>query len=310
MRWVMTVCCTLVACGALAAPVALAQGTPVRPDLHGTWESRWLTPLERPPGVDALSVDKAKAVEIQAMIQKFIDGRPGHSNPDSDFDFTSLAEVNGEYRTSMIVEPADGRIPFTTEGLRLLDIADKRSNGVDNPEERLDSERCTAGNGRAPILSPPTNAYLQLVQTSDTVVILAEALNEVRIMPIGRANHGKGLGGWLGASTAHWDGDTLVVETTDFRVDDTLRIMPPNAVIMLTSKTQITERFRRISDREMLYRFTVEDPVLYTAPWSAETIYLRAEQPMFEYACHEANYSLGNILRGGRTRDANAAVKR
>jgi hypothetical protein len=303
MRWILPVL------SVLAAPVALAQNAPPPADLHGTWESRWLTPLERPPGVDALSVDKTKAIEIEAMIQGFIARRPAHSNPDSDFDLTSLAEINGEYRTSMVVDPPNGAIPFTPEGLRLLEIADKRSNGVDNPEERVDSERCTAGNGRAPILSPPTNGYIQVVQTSDTVVILAEALNEVRIMPIGRANHAKGLGGWLGVSTARWEGDTLVVENTDFRLDDTLRIMPPSAVIMLTPKTQITERFRRISDNEMLYTFTVNDPVLYTAPWSAETVYLRAAQPMFEYACHEANYSLGNILRGGRTRDANAAAK-
>lgn len=302
MRWLVPLCCVL------AAPVALAQNASPPPDLHGTWESRWLTPLERPRGVDELSVDKTRATEIEAMIQKFMASRPGHSNPDSDFDLTSLAEVNGQYRTSLIVDPPNGKIPYTEEGLRRLDIADKHFSGVDNPEERVDSERCTAGNGRAPILSPPTNAYLQLVQTSDTVVILAEALNEVRIMPIGRANHAKGLGGWLGASTARWEGDTLVVENTDFRVDDAMRIMPPNAVIMLTPETLVTERFRRISDREMLYSFTISDPVLYTAPWSAETMYLRAEQSMFEYACHEANYSLANILRGGRTRDAAVAA--
>jgi hypothetical protein len=304
MRWLLPVL------SMLAAPVALAQGTPVHPDLHGVWESRWLTPLERPPGVDQLSVDKAKAIEVAASIEKLLAGRPAHANPDSDMDFVpALVEVNGQYRTSLVVDPTNGVIPYNADGQRQLNAAFERTSGYDNPEERIDSERCTAGNGRAPILSPPTNAYIQFIQTSDTVVIWAEALSDLRILPLG-GNLSTGLGGLQGVSSTRWDGDTLIVETSGFRLGDDLRIMPTGGAILLSPETTITERFRRMSDLELLYSFTVSDPGIYTAPWTAETVYRRTDQPVYEYACHEANHSLANILLAGRARDASAAMKR
>jgi hypothetical protein len=226
---------------------------------------------------------------------------PGNTNPDSDFDLVSLALVKGEYRSSLIVDPPDGRLPLTEEGRARRARLDRQL--FDNPEERAASERCVGGPGRAPMLTVPTNSYLRIIQSPGHVVLHTEALDDVRILPLGGKHGPDAVLDLQGDSIAWWEADTLVVETRNFRADDQARLSPPFSIIVLSPGTAVTERFTRVSDGEIVYSFTISDPVLYTRPWTAETSFVRTSARMFEYACHEANYSLINILRGGRIAD-------
>ena len=235
--------------------------------------------------------------------------RPGHANPDSDMDLTGLAPVDGKFRTSLVIDPDTGRIPFTPKAEAAIEALFS-SEGLDNPEERDASERCIAGGGRAPMLVPPSNGYMQIVQTPAHLVLLSEGLNDLRIVPFDGVKRDARITSPHGLSTAHWEGDVFVVETTGFRADDTFRIAPPQGILMLSPESVVVERFTPISKDEFRYRFTVSDAGLYKAPWTAETIYVRTRAPLYEYACHEANYSMANMLLGGRRMDLQAIKPR
>jgi hypothetical protein len=153
----------------------------------------------------------------------------------------------------------------------------------------------------------PTNSYLRIIQSPGHVVLHMEALDDVRILPIGGKHGPDAVLDLQGDSIARWEGDMLVVETRNFRADDPVRFSPPMSVVFLSATTTVTERFNRVSDDEIVYTYTVTDPALYTRPWTAETSFVRTSARMFEYACHEANYSLTNILRGGRIADERMA---
>ena len=300
---------TCIACAALLAAASWAQESapPTRtrdnyPDFSGTWESRWITPLERMRGAQAVSVDGETAQKLLAGHLAGMARRPGNSNPDSDMDYTGLVPVGGRFRTSLVVDPDTGAIPFTSEANAAIETL-YQDPALDNPEERDPSERCIAGGGRAPMISPPANGYMQITQTGEHVVILTEGLNDVRIIPINGSKPDVRLVATQGISVAHWEGDVFVVETTDFKRDDVFRVAPPSGILMLSPASRVVERFTPISSNEFRYRFTITDNSLYTAPWSAETTYLKTASPMFEYACHEGNYSLTNILQGGRRMD-------
>lgn len=304
MRTVVAVCALL----ALSAPVASAQaqtfahGADGHTDFQGVWESRWVTPLERMPGAEAVSVDGAIA---KLLVAKYFEGmamRPGNANPDSDMDLTGLAPADGKYRTSLVVDPDNGRIPFAAHSEKAIQEFFE-ADALNNPEERDPAERCIAGGGRAPMLVPPSNGYMQIVQTPDSFVILSEGLGDLRILPFNGLRPDARLTSPHGLSAAHWEGDVFVVETTDFRSDDVFRIAPPQGILMLSPRSVVTERFTPISANEFRYRFTIVDADLYTKPWSAETTWVRTDARLYEYACHEANYSLTNMLKGGRRLD-------
>jgi hypothetical protein len=276
------------------------------PDLQGVWEGRWTTPLERPPQAPALVLTAEQAAGMMAAMETGRRARPVNSNPDSDFDLIGLARVKGEYRSSLIVDPPDGRLPLTAEGRALRSRFERES--FDNPEERMSSERCVGGPGRAPMHTVPTNSYMRIIQSPGHVVLHTEAIDDVRILPLGGKHGPDAVLDLQGDSIARWEGDTLVVETRNFRADDPFRFSPPMSVVFLSATTTVTERFTRVSDSEIVYTYTVADPALYTRPWTAETTFVRTDARMFEYACHEANYSLANILRGGREMEKRAAV--
>lgn len=280
-----------------------ARAADGHPDFQGNWQSRWVTPLERMRGAKAVSVDAPTAEALVTAHWAGMGRRPGHTNPDSDFDYLGLAPVDGAYRTSLVTVPDTGRIPFTPEATAAIDKLFNGSEALDNPEERDTSERCIGGGGRAPMVSPPSNAYVQIVQTGAHMVVLSEGLNDVRILPTAPVAGAK-VTSFQGISDAHWEGDTFVVKTVGFRADDAFRIAPPSGVIMLSPKSVVEERFTPVARDEFRYGFTVTDDALYTQPWSAETTYKRTDAKVFEYACHEGNYSMTNMLQGGRKLDS------
>lgn len=304
--------CLVAALLALSTEAAMAQTGPEtadlprtadgRPDLQGVWESRWFTLFERMPGMPAEMAEADMPGFIAAGIEARAQ-RPGNANPDSDIDsMPELVKVGGTYRTSLIIDPPDGRLPFTPEGR-------KRANGLhlnsaDQPEHRTESERCIVGSGRAPMISPPTNAFIQIVQPPGRVMIMAESMNDVRELRPGTAQVSP-FPTFRGDAASRWEGDSLVIETTNMR--DEVRFAPLTYVV-LSPQTVVVERIAPVSATEFRYSYTVSDPVLYTRPWSAETTYVRSASRTYEYACHEGNYALANILRGGREADRRALL--
>jgi hypothetical protein len=287
-------------CGAAAAQDPLSARE-ARTDFQGVWTQRWLTPLERLPDTAALAVAAGDEAGFkQRMMERYLAGDPLQAQ--DDYDALEVLKVGGELRSSLIVDPPDGLLPYTAEGkARRAAWLPNRLRGADDPEQRGDNERCIGiSSAYAPHLTAPISNIRQIVQTKDNLVIYTEHYIITRIIPFD--NRPATLNDRHGAARARWEGDTLVVESTGFRPDDGVRFVPMS-VMMISPQTRITERFTRIGENEILYRFTVEDAVLYARPWSAETVMQRSSDRMFEYACHEGNYGLPNILRGGRAMD-------
>jgi len=269
-----------------------------QPDFQGIWATSFLTTLERPDGVVELVATPEQAGTLALAIRSRM---PAVIDPDVQLhDIQQLAKVRGEYRTSVIVDPADGRLPFTEKGLELAASIEARNKLYDDPEQRPLAERCLENLAYAPIRTLRVTLPRQIVQTRDTVVISPEDSAGARIIRLdGEAPPDllRSIGGY---SSGRWENDTLVVETTHFRADDPARNVAGRP-LLLSRHSKVTERFTRVSPTELFYRFMVEDNELYTRPWSGEFSMTRFDQPIYEYACHEANYSLPNILRGGRT---------
>lgn len=289
-------------CGA-AAGQAVSQA-PGRAGFEGVWTQRWITPLERPPESPALRIDAKDAAGFrQRMMERYLAGDPLQAQ--DDYDALEVLTVRGELRSSLIVEPADGLLPYTAEGkARRAAWLPNRLRGADDPEQRGDNERCIGiSSAYAPHLTVPIANIRQIVLTKDHVVIYTEHYIITRIIPFGEQP--PTLNDRHGRARARWEGDTLLVETTGFRADDGARFVPMS-VMMISGGTKITERFTRLGENEILYRFSVEDPLLYTRAWSAETVMTRSSERMYEYACHEGNYGLPGILSGGRALERRA----
>ncbi|HEV7693035.1 MAG TPA: hypothetical protein VGO52_19530, partial [Hyphomonadaceae bacterium] len=215
-------------------------------------------------------------------------------------DLVGALVVRGEVRSSLIIDPPDGHLPLSAEGLtRRSRTAPNGVTGVDGPEQRALTERCLmSSNGFAPFLTQPANNIRQVVQTRTHVIIFTEAYSQLRIIPLDGT-----LGPPLprgGSSRGSWSGDTLVVETTGFEPGDNLRNAGAGITFPISPATTITERFSLTGADEILYRFTIADTALYTRPWTAETTMARTGEPMFEFACHEGDYSMAGILGGAR----------
>jgi hypothetical protein len=257
--------------------------------------------MERPPGVENLVASPEQA---SALVSALIAKRPVVLDPDVyDHDIRQLAMVKGEYRTSIIVEPKDGHIPFTRAGLDLASRIQARDNQkFDNIEDRPLAERCLENLGYAPMRAVPVLLPRLIVQTRDHVVIFSEDSSGPRIIHLGGTSQPASVRSIGGYSVGRWEGDTLVVQTTNLRADDPARNVRGRPLV-LSRNTRITERFDRVSATELFYQFTVEDNELYTQPWSGEFSMTRFEGSIYEYACHEANYSLTNVLRAERMLD-------
>jgi len=290
------------------------------PDFQGIWDNGTLTPLERgialgtdgkpiqlPPVTTLTIVDsEAKAYEQHLRTAddfKRGDGSAGDLSGEINAEFSEppegLARVNGAKRTSLIVDPDDGRIPYiATEEERKKSRAPERFDSV---KDRPIRERCLHGSGAGPPIVNPFAQFegYQIVQTPGHIMILTEDLREVRIVRIGGQHLSPGVRQWLGDSIGHWEGDTLVVDTTNFNAQTHFKGSSQNL--------HVVERFKPIDSNTILYRATVEDPSVYSKPWVIEYPFNRTPAPIYEDACHEGNYALPDILKGARKAEAESA---
>ena len=296
-----------------------------QPDLQGFWTNLSMTPLERAPGeplVLATPADEAAyAARRSATWREREAGGLGQGVSEWHQE-AGLARIAGRLRTSWIVAPADGRLPWTAAGKARFEAANAVQGGeaADGPESRSVLDRCLVGGGGSvgpPILSPNTAAGRQIVQTRDTVAILSEMNHDVRIVRLIRPRRGRGTaeggGGslarhlppqirpWMGDSIGHWEGETLVVETQGFHPLEGYR-----AQLFLSPDAKVTERFTRIARDQILYAFEVDDPATYTQTWKGEAPLNADTGPIYEYACHEGDRDLEQFLAAARRRDAAA----
>jgi hypothetical protein len=308
----------LLAASASGRGAALAA-KPVRgiPDLQGVWSNRTGTPLERPPSFKSLVLSEADAQAFDRRQSSVITPIPGDDVGQAEADWFQpappLVRIRGEARTSVIVDPADGRLPYSAAGHKELAARMQAMGGFDGPESRPAPERCLIGFGApadAPILyAPQTTGAYQFIQTRDHLVIRTETNNDMRVIELNPGVAAVGtMRPWMGASRGRWEGESLVVETSRFNPGETLRSVQYQ--LCLSRDARVTERFTRPSPGEILYAFAVDDPSLFTQIWRGELIFTASSAPIYEYACHEGNYSLSNILAGARRGEQDRAAPR
>jgi hypothetical protein len=248
---------------AMARPANTLRTSWGAPDLGGTWSNLSLTPLERPADARALILTDADAADLEASLTERRHHPPGDAVGQRESEFwpeAHLARIDGKARSSWLTSPADGKLPYTAEGRQRLSARFKAD--FDNPESRPEVERCLTGGAAGPPLIPPNyNANYKIVQTRHDVIILSEMNDELRIIRLDSGHQPTTMGRWTGDSIGHFEGDTLVVETIGFRTADTAS---PTAVLT-TADTKVTERFTRASSGELRYRFTVEEPGVYSS---------------------------------------------
>lgn len=293
----------------LAAATGFAQKlapTPDgKPDLQGLWLNNTATPLERPAEfAGKVFLNDAEAREYQQRYQ--LDRTAAASRVDPAFELDVAGDLDTYepgpllpgHRTSLITDPDSGRVPALTPEAQTRAAAQAqrvRSRNAENPEDFTNAERClqVAQTSAPPMLPAYYNNNLQIVQTRDYVMIASEMIHEARIVPLNRATHlPAGIGQWRGDSIGHWEGETLVVDTTNFSDKTTLRGSGPGL--------HVIERFTLADANTLRYHFTVEDPSSFARSWSGESAMTRSSDRMFEYACHEGNQSLPNTMRGAR----------
>jgi hypothetical protein len=211
-----------------------------------------------------------------------------------------FARMNGRLRTSWIISPADGRLPYSAEGRRRVTArATSDDTNFDDPERRTVLERCLLGAAGPPIANLPAAANIQIVQTAAEVVILSEVNHDARIIRLGGRHPPPSVRPWMGDSIGRWEGQTLVVETTNLHPGGVYRLG-----FLLSGGAKVVERFTRVSPTQIRYEFSVDDPELYSQVWHGEMPLVRSQAPTYEYACHEGNYALPGILAGARHEEA------
>jgi hypothetical protein len=316
-----------------------------KPDMQGFWNTATITPLERPTSLGTrttMTAEEARKQEAQEA--SFREQRSRASDPNREAPpvggdgsqgasgnvggynafwidrGTDVVSIGGQHRTSLVVDPPDGRVPpLTAEaqkrnravvGTAVRPTSDQGENeaprGVgayDDIEMRPLAERCLmsfSSSGGPPALPVLYNNLKQIVQTPGQVVIFNEMVHDVRIVRMNSKHLPGTVRKWLGDSIGWWEGDTLVVETTNFTDKTRFRGSSENM--------KVTERFTRVEPNALLYQFTIEDPATWTRPWSAEYAWAASSEPPYEYACHEANYAMQGIMKGARILEADAAA--
>ena len=331
----------------LSAQEAIPRTSSGRPDLSGTYDVATLTPLTRPKKYgDKLTLTDEEAQEIAKREAEYMARRNAATNPDREAppdggDGSAGAagnvggynsfwidrgagafKIDGKWRTSIITDPPNGQRPEMTQAAKERAAARRKrsrpnqgeawwiAEGLDpgpyyDPELRPLAERCLLGfssTGGPPMLPALYNNLKRIVQTEDKIMILIEMVHDARIIRLNSEHAPDDVRGWLGDSIGRWEGDTLVVDTTNFNDSP--------ALSGATRDLHVVERFTRIDRDTLKYSFTVEDPNVWTAPWSGEYIWPASDQRVYEYACHEANYSFGGILRGARILEEEAMDKK
>jgi hypothetical protein len=287
-----------------------------QPDLQGIWSNAVLTPLERPADLaDKEFLTEQEAAEYQRRRQQenFKDRRDADAEADvrnayNDFWWDFGDNIAATRRTSLVIDPPNGRIPALTEAAqrRVAALAERRRlHPSDGPEDRTLQDRCLNWASAGPPMLPTAyNNNFHLVQTADHVLILNEMIHDARVIPLdGRPPLPSNVRQWLGSSRGRWEGDTLVVETTNFTNKTGFRGASENM--------RLTERFTRVADDVLIYEFTVEDPEAFTRPWTVQIPARKADGLIYEYACHEGNEAMTGILGGARAEEKAAeAAKR
>ena len=315
------------------------------PDLQGIYDLATITPMQRTAGTplvltkeEALKRETAQAAYREREDQpidpdrkappKGGDGSPGPYGNVGGYNYgwldpgSTFTIVDGQKRASLIIDPPDGRLPPRTAQAekRMAQFAarptsdavesndpglEKEPGAYDDPERRPLGERCMLGFGSTS--GPPAlpdyfyNNLHQIVQTPDKIMILTEMVHDARVIRMNQPHLAKNYRLWLGDSVGHWEGDTLVVDTTNF--NDKTRFYGS------TENLHVVERFTRVDERTLLYRFTIDDPDTWTKPWTGEYTWPATNKNIYEYACHEANYALTDILKGARLRDKEQVSK-
>jgi hypothetical protein len=327
---------------AVAKPWSVPRTADGKPDLQGTWSNATQTPLERSSGQSLILSDE-EADKIEKRVQQVAEFRDAPSDPNRPppakggedrplppgeptfIERISAAaggrvggynnfwldpgervlRIDGKARSGMVIDPPDGRVPALTPEARKRAMARaaalKGFGEFDHPELRGLAERCLTSFGSN--LGPPMlpnyfyNNNYQIVQTKDHVMIMTEMVHDVRVIRLGTnlQHPPKNVRLWFGDSIGRWEGDTLVVETTNFH--------PLQQYRGASENLKVVERFTRNGPDSILYRFTVEDPTTFVAPWTAELVFNKFDEMIFEYACHEGNYALSNILSGERAKE-------
>ena len=335
-----------------AAKSAVPRTPDGHPDLQGTYDLATMTPFERLPAdppfltrEQAAALEKAEAARRAKDNKRLEADRPAPpvdgdtTVPKSFFEAlekagggavggydrlwlnqgTAYTVVDGQIRTSIVIDPADGHVPAYNAAARRRsaaaraipppdapesqDLKSEPPGAYDNPEQRPLGERCLLGFGSTS--GPPAlpdyfyNDLHQIVQTPDSIMILSEMVHDARIVRMNAQHLPKNIRRWMGDSVGHWERDTLVIDTTNF--NDGTRFRGS------TENLHVIERLTRIDDKTLLYRFTVEDPDTWDRPWTGEYTWPATNKPIYEYACHEGNYALGNVLRGARRQEAEQA---
>jgi hypothetical protein len=294
------------------------------PDLQGTWTNATLTPVERPKTLgDRLVLNETEALQMEQRMKDFATASDQPSDLSQElpkgggvggynvfwFDpANKVATVNGERRSSLIVWPTDGQVPELSEpGKQRLAARTARAaqGAFDGPEQRALGERCILGfgsNSGPPMLPVMYNSNYQIVQNRDTVLIHVEMVHDARIIRLGGQHPPAHIRKWMGDSIGRWEGETLVVETSNFNPAQPIQIGQGATYrsIPVSANLKVMERFTRVGPRTLKYEFTVEDPDTFSTAWRGEIPFHFTDQPIYEYACHEGNYALPGILAGAR----------
>ena len=284
-----------------------------QPDLQGIWNNGTITPMERPAdlaGKEFFTEAEALAYEKQVVERTNRDQRTPGTEQDvsrayNDAWWDSGTKVVRTLRTSMVTDPPDGRIPALTPEAQKAQRArfEAIRRPAAGPEDRGLAERCLMFPNDGPPMTPYVyNNNFRIVQTKDTVAIYVELIHDVRIIPLDTRPHlPSTIRRWFGDSRGHWEGNTLVVDTTNFTDKTSFRGSDSNL--------HVVERFTRIDPDTILYQFEIDDPTAFTKPWKAELTMVADPGPIYEYACHEGNYGMRNLLRGARAQEAEEAAK-
>jgi hypothetical protein len=286
------------------------------PDLQGVWDFATATPLERPAelaGKEFFTDEEAAAYEKRTVASRSLDRRDGGAQADigrayNDFWADWGSRVVETKRTSLVVDPSNGKLPPLTplgqqrETAR-AEVARRLPAG---PEDRSISERCLIGfNAGPPIITGPYNNFLQIVQNAQYLVIHTEMIHGSRIVPVdGRPHVNRSIHQWTGDPRGTWKGDTLVVDSTNFSEHGTGNITLRTAS---DANLHLIEQFTRTGEDTLTYRVTVDDPTIWTTPWTIELPMKRSRDSIYEYACHEGNYAMAGILSGARADERRAA---
>ena len=303
-----------------AMKVAATRLSDGRPDLQGIWGFATVTPLQRPKEFadrEVLTPEEKAKLEEQAVRDQFVDRPPPPGSPGAynRFWVDAGTKVVATNRTSLIVDPPDGRLPpLTPYGKEREAALETRAKIAAGPEDLTTWDRCILGfNAGPPMIGGGYNAYVQLFQTSDYLVLLTEMVHDARIIPLdGWPSLPSHVRQWRGDSRGRWDGDTLVVETRNFRSEGTGTLSLRGFGLSGDENLHLIERFRRLDTDTLLYEYTIDDPTIWTRSWTVSMTMRKSDEQMYEYACHEGNYGLFGILAGARAEEkvGTGAVKK